>query len=124
MYERSPQNLHKIRHEIQWSNLALIIIVTILLAWGGAYINLSTNKKAFDQTLQDTAELISKQYEFTKELQPQEQIIFLDLITQSLSDIDRISIVDKNLTRLYHTDHSLIGKCYSGSIPDFSNHTS
>ena len=124
MNEKSPQNLHKIRHEIQWSNLALIIIVTILLAWGGAYINLSTNKKAFDQTLQDTAELISKQYEFTKELPADEQIVFLDLITQSLSDIDRISIVDKNLTRLYHTDHSLIGKTYSGSIPDFSNHTS
>ena len=122
MNEKTPQNLHKIRHEMQWSNLALIIIVTLLLSLGGAYINISANEKAFDQTLQDTAELISKQFEFTKELPPEEQIIFLDLITQSLSDIDRISIVDNDLTRLYHTDHSLIGKKYSGNIPDFSGH--
>ena len=107
---------------MQWSNLALIIIVTLLLSLGGAYINISANEKAFDQTLQDTAELISQQFEFTKELPPDEQIVFLDLITQSLSDIDRISIVDNDLTRLYHTDHSLIGKKYSGTIPDFSGH--
>lgn len=124
MNEKSPQNLHKIRHEMQWSNLALIIIVTVLLTIGGAYINFSTNEKAFNQTLQNTAELISKEYEFTRELAPDEQLVFMDLITQSLSDIDRISIVDKNLIRLYHTDHSLIGKKYTGSIPDFSIHTS
>ena len=98
---------------MQWSNLVLIIIVTVLLAAGGAYINISANEKAFDQNLQNTAELISRQYEFTKELPPDEQIIFLDLITQSLTNIDRISIVDNELTRLYHTDHSLIGKKYS-----------
>ena len=117
--EKSPQNLHKIRHEMQWSNLVLIIIVTVLLASGGAYINITANEKAFDQNLQNTAELISRQYEFTKELPPDEQIIFLDLITQSLTNIDRISIVDNELTRLYHTDHSLIGKKYSGTVPVF-----
>ncbi len=108
---------------MQWSNLILIIIVTVLLASGGAYINITANEKAFDQNLQNTAELISRQYEFTKELPPDEQIIFLDLITQSLTNIDRISIVDNELTRLYHTDHSLIGKKYSGTVPVFSQHT-
>lgn len=121
--KESPKSLHAIRHEIQWSNLALIILVTVLLSLGGAYINISANAKTFDQTLQNTAELISRQYEFTKELPPDEQIIFLDLITQSLTDIDRISIVNDNLIRLYHTDHSLIGKKYTGSIPDFKEHS-
>ena len=115
--KESPKSLHAIRHEIQWSNLALIILVTVLLSLGGAYINISANEKTFDQTLQNTAELISRQYEFTKELPPDEQIIFLDLITKSLTDVDRISIVNDNLIRLYHTDHSLIGKKYTGSIP-------
>lgn len=121
--KESPKSLHAIRHEIQWSNLALIILVTVLLSLGGAYINISANAKAFDQTLQNTAELISRQYEFTKELPPDEQIIFLDLITKSLTDVDRISIVNDNLIRLYHTDHSLIGKKYTGSIPDFKEHS-
>ena len=120
--KESPKSLHAIRHEIQWSNLALIILVTVLLSLGGAYINISANAKTFDQTLQNTAELISRQYEFTKELPPDEQIIFLDLITKSLTDVDRISIVNDNLIRLYHTDHSLIGKKYTGSIPDFKEH--
>ncbi|MBP5450926.1 MAG: Spo0B domain-containing protein, partial [Treponema sp.] len=102
--------------------LALIIVATVLLSAGGAVINISANEKTFDQTLQDTAELISRQYEFTKELSPDEQLAFLDLVTQSLSDIDRVSIVDDGLTRLYHTDHSLIGKQYSGTVPDFSGH--
>ena len=121
--KESPKSLHAIRHEIQWSNLALIILVTVLLSLGGAYINISANAKTFDQTLQNTAELISHQYEFTKELPPDEQIIFLDLITKSLTDVDRISIVNDNLIRLYHTDHSLIGKKYTGSIPDFKEHS-
>lgn len=121
--KESPKSLHTIRHEIQWSNLALIILVTVLLSLGGAYINISANAKTFDQTLQNTAELISRQYEFTKELPPDEQIIFLDLITKSLTDVDRISIVNDNLIRLYHTDHSLIGKKYTGSIPDFKEHS-
>ncbi|MBR5097449.1 MAG: hypothetical protein IK094_10135, partial [Treponema sp.] len=97
-YEKAPQNLNKIRREMQWSHLALIILVTVLLSAGGAFFNIQANEKTFDQTLQDTARLISSQYEFTKELPPDEQVIFLDLITQSLSDIDRISIVGDDLT--------------------------
>ena len=122
-YEKSPQNLNKIRREMQWSHLALIILVTVLLTAGGAWLNIQANEKTFDQTLQDTARLISSQYEFTKELPPDEQVIFLDLITKSLSDIDRISIVNDDLTRIYHTNHSLIGKKYSGTVPVFSERT-
>lgn len=108
---------------MQLSHLLLIIVITVLLSFGGAIINISANEKAFNRTLQNTAELISREYEFTKELPPDEQITFLDLITQSLTDIDRISIVNDELVRLYHTDHSLIGKTYSGTIPVFSEHT-
>ena len=117
------QSLQKIRHEIQLSHLILIIVVTVILSIGSAYINIMANEKSFDQNLQNTAELISSQYEFTKELPSDEQIIFLDLITKSLTNIDRISIVDNNLIRLYHTDHSLIGKKYSGTVPVFSEHS-
>ena len=66
--EKSSQHLHKIRHEMQWSHLALIIIVTVFLLLGGEYISIKANDKSFNQTLQNTAELISRQYEFTKEL--------------------------------------------------------
>ena len=55
MNEKKPTNLNKIRHEMQWSNLALIIAATVLLSAGGAMINITANEKTFDQTLQDTA---------------------------------------------------------------------
>lgn len=118
--KKNTGSLNKIRIEIQKSHLILIISITILLCFGGAFINLNANNKAFNQNLQDTAELISKQYEFSKELSPEERLIFLDSIAEELTDVDRISIVDTNLIRLYHTNHDLIGKEYTGTVPDFT----
>ena len=46
----------------------------------------------------------------------------MDSIVQELPEIDVISIVDKDRIRLYHTNHSLIGTEYDGTIPDFKSH--
>ncbi len=121
--KKSPGSLQQIRSQMQKSHLLLIVGTTILLSVGGAFINIYANSKAFDRNLQDTAQLVSKQYEFSKELRPGEQLIFLDSIAENLSSVDRISIVNMNLVRLYHTNHDLIGKTYSGTIPNFSEHS-
>ncbi|MCR5253280.1 MAG: Spo0B domain-containing protein [Treponema sp.] len=111
-----------IRKEIQYTHLFLIIIVTIFLSVGGATINVNAHDKAFDQNLQNTAELISRIYSFIRDYPQEELQSYIDSIEQSLPEVDVISIVDKHNTRLYHTNHSLIGTQYDGKIPDLTQH--
>ena len=59
--------LYSIRKEIQRTQLILIIVTTVLLTIGGALININSNKKALDQSLQDTSELITRLYYFLKD---------------------------------------------------------
>ena len=44
----------------------------------------------------------------------------MDDTVAALSDVDIFSIVDKSNTRIYHTNHALIGTQYDGTHPDFS----
>ncbi|MCR4631369.1 MAG: Spo0B domain-containing protein [Treponema sp.] len=121
---KSKQNssLNVIRHEIQRVHLILIIVITILLSLGGAFVNVNANDNAFDQNLQDTAELITRIYGFMRNKPRQELRLCMDSIGMELEDVDVISIVGSNNIRLYHTNHDLIGTEYDGTHPDFSSH--
>ena len=121
---KSKQNsgLNDIRHEIQRVQLILIIVTTILLSVGGAFVNVNANDKAFDQNLQDTAELITRIYGFMKNAPSQELQKGMDSIGAELEEVDVISIVGVNNIRIYHTNHALIGTEYDGTHPDFSTH--
>ncbi len=121
---KSKQNssLNIIRHEIQRVHLILIIVITILLSVGGAFVNVNANDNAFDQNLQDTAELITRIYGFMRNKTRQELRLCMDSIGMELEDVDVISIVGANNIRLYHTNHDLIGTEYDGTHPDFSTH--
>ena len=44
---------------------------------------------------------------------------YLDSLCDTLKDIDVISVVTKESTRLYHSNEELIGTVYDGTIPDF-----
>ena len=59
---RRKNSLTDIRHEIQLIQLILIIVTTILMSIGGAVVNVNASDKAFDQNLEDTAELITRIY--------------------------------------------------------------
>ena len=115
-------SLNDIRHEIQRVQLILIIVTTILMSVGGAVVNVNASDKAFDQSLEDTAELISRLYKFMKNDEPQQLCNYMDSVVQKLPEVDVVSIVDKNNVRLYHTNHSLIHKTYDGTHPDFDSH--
>ena len=119
MKNKSADNL---RREIQHTHLILIIIITILFSLGGAAINVNAHDKAFDHNLQDTAELIARLYGFTKNYSPEDLYAYFDSIEESLPDVDVISIVNKNNTRLYHTNHHLIGTQYDGKVPNLTEH--
>lgn len=124
MKKSNPGKLNTIRQEIQRTQLILIISITIFLSIGGALININSNDKTFNQNLQNTAELITRLYSFTKDYSTVDLCIYMDDVVQELSDVDVISIVDLDGNRIYHTHHELIGTKYDGTIPDFSTHKS
>ena len=116
----SRKSLNALRKEIQRNQLTLIIGITILLTAGGIVINVSSNDKAFNQSLQDTSELVTRLYRFEKNMDRDSFISYMDSIVEDLPDIDVISIVDKNNKRIYHTHHELIDTQFDGSHPDFA----
>lgn len=122
MKKNNSDKLNTIRKEIRRTHLALIISITILLSIGGAFININSNEKTFNQNLQNTAELITRLYSFTKDYSQTELCTYMDSVVQNLSDVDVISIIDLNGFRIYHTHHYLINTKYDGTVPDFSSH--
>ena len=117
-------NLNNIRKQIQGTQLFLIISVTILLSLGGAFININSNNKLFNQNLQNTAELITRLYSFTSSYTQSELQDYMDSVVADLPDVDVVSIVDTNNIRLYHTNHELMNTKYNGTLPDFNKHNS
>lgn len=117
-------NLNSIRKEIQRTQLFLIISVAFFLSIGGVLININSNNKIFNQNLQNTAELITRLYNFTNSYSQEDLQTYMDSVVKDLSDVDVISIVDTDNTRIYHTHHELINTKYDGTIPDFQKHPS
>lgn len=121
---KNKGSLNSIRIEIQKTHLILIVVITILLSVGGAFINITSNAHSLDQTLRNTADLISRLYSFTKDLPQEEFSSYFNSVCKEIPDVDVISIVGTDLKRIYHTNNSLIGTTYDGNIPDFSGKTS
>ena len=124
MSNKKSGNLQSLRKQMQKIQLILIISITVLMSIGGAYISINSMEKDFTNNLQNTSDLITKVYGFVKD-SPQEDVCsYFDKIVSELTQIDIISIVDKDLNRIYHTHHELINTKYDGTIPDFSAHLS
>ncbi len=122
MKKKNLGNLNSIRKAIQRTQLILIISITIFLSIGGFFINLNINKKTLNQNLQNTAELITRLYSFSRDFSQEDLCDYMDKVVQNLSDVDIISIIGLDSIRKYHTHHNLINTKYQGTIPDFKNH--
>lgn len=122
MKKKNLGNLNSIRKAIQWTQLILIISITIFLSIGGFFINLNINNKTLNQNLQNTAELITRLYSFSRDFSQEDLCDYMDKVVQNLSDVDIISIIGLDSIRKYHTHHNLINTKYHGTIPDFKNH--
>lgn len=120
IYRKKKGSLNSIRKEIQITHLILIVVITILLSVGGAYININANAQAQDKNLRNTADLISRLYSYTKDLSQEQFTLYFNSVCRELPDVDVISIVNDDLKRIYHTNNSLIGTIYDGKVPDFS----
>ena len=122
MKKKNLGNLNSIRKAIQRTQLILIISITIFLSIGGFFINLNINNKTLNQNLQNTAELITRLYSFSRDFSQEDLCDYMDKVVQNLSDVDIISIIGLDSIRKYHTHHNLINTKYQGTIPDFKNH--
>ena len=122
MKKKNLGNLNSIRKAIQRTQLILIISITIFLSIGGFFINLNINNKTLNQNLQNTTELITRLYSFSRDFSQEDLCDYMDKVVQNLSDVDIISIIGLDSTRKYHTHHNLINTKYHGTIPDFKNH--
>ena len=104
--------------------IILIVTLALFLGFAGSFINVQFETERRDQNLQNVAEAIAKSplvveaeysnmdsYPLLKE--------YLDSLCDTLKDIDVISVVTKESTRLYHSNEELIGTVYDGTIPDF-----
>ena len=118
-------NIQKMSFRFQ---LILIVTLALFLGFAGSFINVQFETERRDQNLQNVAEAIAKSplvveteysnmdsYPLLKE--------YLDSLCDTLKDIDVISVVTKESTRLYHSNEELIGTVYDGTIPDFKEKT-
>ena len=114
-------NIQKMSFRFQ---IILIVTLALFLGFAGSFINVQFEIERRDQNLQNVAETIAKSplvveaeysnmdsYPLLKE--------YLDSLCDTLKDIDVISVVTKESTRLYHSNEELIGTVYDGTIPDF-----
>ena len=114
-------NIQKMSFRFQ---IILIVTLALFLGFAGSFINVQFETERRDQNLQNVAEAIAKSplvadaehsntvsYPLLKE--------YLDSLCNTLKDIDVISVVSKECTRLYHSNEELIGTVYDGTIPDF-----
>ena len=122
MKKKNLGNLNSIRKAIQRTQLILIISITIFLSIGGFFINLNINNKTLNQNLQNTAELITRLYSFSRDFSQEDLCDYMDKVVQNLSDVDIISIIGLDSIRKYHTHHNLINTKYHGTIPNFKTH--
>lgn len=125
---KSPQrssikNIHK---KIFYTQLILIVTLALFLGISGTLININFEIQKRDQNLQNIAEAIANSPLLDDKISnPQNDKIrvnftqYLDTLKVTLDNIDVISVVSKDNVRLYHSNHSLIGTRYDGSLPEF-----
>lgn len=107
------------------TQLILIISLALILGIAGTLINIHFETEKRDQNLQNVAEAIANSPMMTSKRSEEESVIieYLDALKDTLDDIDVISVVNKDGTRMYHSNHALIGTKYDGNMPDFKSNT-
>ena len=114
-------NIQKMSFRFQ---IILIVTLALFLGIAGSLINVQFETERRDQNLQNVAEAIAKsplvvEAEYSSTVSYPLLKEYLDSLCDTLKDIDVISVVTKESTRLYHSNEELIGTVYDGTIPDF-----
>ncbi len=123
--KKNTSKIGNIQKKLFWLQFVLILTMAILLGVSGTIANIHFEKEKRDENLKNIAETIALSPLLADiELDETEKFIlteYLDALKDTLSDIDVISVVGKDNIRIYHSNASLIGKEFDGTIPDFQN---
>ena len=119
----STKNVQRVFFRTQ---VILIISLALILGIAGTLINIHFETEKRDQNLQNVAETIAcspllMENGFIGTENQERFWEYLDTLKETLDDIDVISVVDKEGMRRYHSNHTLIGTRYDGSMPDFES---
>ena len=99
------------------TQFVLIMSLAMILGAAGTLINLHFETEKRDRNLQNVAKAIARSPILTAEgtMDEQEQKTlsdYLDVLKETLDDVDVISVVDQTGKRIYHSNHALIGTRY------------
>ncbi len=111
--------LKNIQRRLFRTQVILIVTLAIFLGGAGILLNLHFETEKRDQNLQNVAETIA-QSPLVAQNDSVVLMEYLDSLKGSLNNIDVISVVGVDHTRLYHSNHALIGTVYDGTLPEFS----
>ena len=110
------------------AQLVLILSLALLLGIAGTLINIHFETEKRDQNLQNIAQAIARLPLLTAKgptsTEERDALFeYLDVLKETLDDIDVISVVTVDGVRMYHSNHALIGTEYDGNLPKFEEHT-
>ena len=111
--------LGRIQKRLFRTQIILVVTLALFLGSSGILLNLHFEKTKRDQNLENVAQTVARS-PLTVQNDSDMLMEYLDSLKGSLSDIDVISVVGADQIRLYHSNHSLIGSKYDGTMPDFS----
>ena len=117
-------SIHQIQRKIFTTQLILIILLAVVLGVTGIVINVHFETQKRDRNLQNISQTIAASPlldDITSGENSEYLTEYFDSLQKSLGDIDVISIVSADNMRLYHSNHSLIGTVYDGTIPTFED---
>lgn len=125
---KTKYSINKIQRQFFHAQLILIFSLAVMLGCTGTFLNIHFETEKRDQNLQNIAKTIAQstilmENEIYMENNSSILSEYLDSLKEGLIDIDVISVVNKDLIRIYHSTPSLIGTRYDGTLPKF-NHTS
>lgn len=108
--------------------LVLILSLAGFLGIAGVLVNIQFESEKRDQNLQNVAEAIARSPYITGGLIEGEEgtivVEYLDVLRDTLENIDVISVVNMENIRIYHSNPVLIGSIYDGTLPKFDKQSS
>ncbi|MFR7933136.1 MAG: sensor histidine kinase [Acutalibacteraceae bacterium] len=135
MNQKKEKSLHgggnsltKIKRKIFNTQMALIIIFSVILAIAAIFIGVTEKRQEIDKNLKNISEAIVsspllKDIDINR-LSAEDATYFCDYLgslKSSVTDIDVISVVNASKMRFFHTTESLSGTVYDGEMPVFAD---
>ena len=135
MNQKKEKSLHgggnsltKIKRKIFNTQMALIIIFSVILAIAAIFIGVTEKRQEIDKNLKNISEAIVsspllKDIDINR-LSAEDATYFcgyLGSLKSSVTDIDVISVVNASKIRFFHTTESLSGTVYDGEMPVFAD---